>query len=81
MALLHWIKGSQLSVYMELREMLNAGDQPSIRLLADRVPYSERTVCRALRGLRSIGVVSMQQKAPGYRASYEIHEENGQWYK
>ena len=81
MEILRWLKGSQHFVLSELQQMLEDGEQPSVRRLADRVPYCERTVYRALHDLRLLGVVTMEQTLPGYPAKYEICEEGCRWFK
>ena len=71
-----WLKGSARIVLDTVDEMLRAGQPVSIRRVAERVPYSEITVLRALRALRGLGLVRMEQVRPGCRACYRIMEEN-----
>lgn len=79
--ILQWLKGSRNIVLRELSNMLDDGEPVSIRRLADRVPYSERTVHSALKDLRSLGLVSMEWPGPGHAATYCVHEEECVWFK
>ena len=74
-----WLKGSSRIVLDTVEEMLRAGQAVSVRRVAARVPYAEITVLRALRSLRGLGLVGMEQERPGCRARYCIcirEEEN-----
>ena len=63
-----WLKGSHRIVLDAVDKMLSEGDRVSVRRVADRVPYSEVTVLRALRALRCLGYLSMEQPRSGCRA-------------
>ncbi len=75
LSLVHFLKGAQRIVLHDLDELLAEGEQPSIKVLADRTMYTERTVQRALQSLRAANIVSMEQPRRGARAEYQIHEE------
>ncbi len=72
MNMLKFLPGSQRIVLEELAEMLKAGERVSIRRIAARTPYTERTVINALRGLRACGIVSMHQERVGCAADYRV---------
>jgi DNA-binding IclR family transcriptional regulator len=66
------VKGAPRIVFEELRVMLNNGVQPSVRRLAERTYYTERTVFRAMADLRAWGLVRRIPTPNGHPARYEL---------
>ena len=67
------LKGSRYIVFALLRVMLEGGERPSVRALAKRSGYSERTIKRALQALRKAGYIHYEQQHPGEIAVYSIN--------
>ncbi len=71
----HGLTGSYRIVFEDLCQLLSVGEPVSISRLADKSGYSRSTVIRAMRYLRQIKLVDVEQDTNGLRAEYRILEE------
>lgn len=68
------INGAPRIVKDELEQLLEAGEQPSLSILASRTGYTEQTVRTALLRLCDWGLVRYENRGPGRRCYYEVLE-------
>jgi predicted transcriptional regulator len=73
------LKGAQRIVFDELRGLLDADEDISVMILANRTNYHHVTVCKTLQDLREMGLVEMRQPKRGAPADYSITEEAKRW--